>query len=134
MNLGEDTVHVPSLSSSICTCETPGTGVTYTYSLNELDDLLQAEAEERARHRNVRRDMGAFVGPGSTYYTPFIPSGMVPFETKPSVLTLSDDHILAGLRAQLQEERRETEETLAAMEAAQLAALELKYSLLQKRN
>ncbi|ORC89115.1 uncharacterized protein TM35_000131190 [Trypanosoma theileri] len=130
-------------ASSACVCEVPTPPpADYVETQQSLDALLQKEADMRVKRREEEKEreqqqLGkgknrmAAVLDAFPYCSAFAPPGIVPIDTSPRPLFMSNDEQISRLRAQIQKEQQEAAEKDAAMEEAQLVALELKCMFLQ---
>ncbi|CBH11031.1 T. brucei spp.-specific protein [Trypanosoma brucei gambiense DAL972] len=139
------TLIVEDTHDDTCTCESPLIPMQFTQPVEVLDAILFSEAALRekrreeirmedekllkARRENILKQPPLVVRP--PLLSPFCPNGLPPLEIKQEPLFMEKDTVVSSIREELQKQRREKAETEAALQEAELAALELKL-LLQK--
>ncbi|KAH9593468.1 hypothetical protein LSM04_006394 [Trypanosoma melophagium] len=130
--------------TSTCPCEVPTPPpADYADTQQSLDALLQEEANVRLKRREEEREheQQQQLGKGKNrltsvvnpfpYCSVFAPPGMLPIDTAPRPLFMANDEKISRIRAEIHKQQQEAAEREAAIEEAQLAALELKCMLLQ---
>ncbi|RNF05604.1 hypothetical protein TraAM80_04432 [Trypanosoma rangeli] len=115
-----------------CSCHSPSPpSGEYAHTTESLDILLDAETQARLQRRIQQESSTEIVEELFPYCSVFAPPGMFPIQTAPVPLFMDDDNLVSDIRASLLKERHDAAVAEAAMEEAELAALELKCMLLE---
>ncbi|RNF17553.1 uncharacterized protein Tco025E_04788 [Trypanosoma conorhini] len=118
--------------AATCSCHVPTPPPEECAEAAEaLDALLHAETQARLQRRTLQGTSTGDWEEPFPYCSVFAPPCMFPIRTAPLPLFMSDDSVVSGIRASLLKERQDSAVAEAAMEEAELAALELKCMLLE---
>ncbi|KEG06288.1 hypothetical protein DQ04_14821010 [Trypanosoma grayi] len=121
--------------TNACGCEAPRPPLPeYAVPCESLDAVLREEAHARIQRRQAQQQHGAATAAVSDdtllHSSAFNTPSFIPIDTRPRELFMANDAVVSGIREGLLKERQEADAAAAAMEEAQLAALELKCMLM----